>query len=56
MMACGVYGAPEDYEDINVTEAEETENSGMDTENDGTEYYPDKEEETSVYGAPEDYE
>lgn len=56
MMACGVYGAPEDYEDINVTEAEETENSGMDIENDGTEYYPDKEEETSVYGAPEDYE
>lgn len=64
MMACGVYGAPEDYEEINVTETEETdevistetENSGMDTENDGTEYYPDKEEETSVYGSPEDYE
>ena len=64
MMACGVYGAPENYEDINVSESEETdeviseekENDGTDTENDGTEYHPDKEEETSVYGPPEDYE
>ena len=24
MMACGVYGAPEDYEEINVSETEET--------------------------------
>lgn len=70
MTACGVYGAPEDYEEINVTETEETDeaisteeddgkenvNNGTETENDDTEYYPDKEQETCVYGPPEDFE
>ena len=56
MMACGVYGAPEDYEERKVIETEETdsvissekENYGADTV-----YYPDKEEDISVYGPPE---
>lgn len=64
MMACGVYGAPEDYEEINVIETEETdsvispekENNGADIENHDTEYYPDKEQDISVYGPPEFFE
>lgn len=71
MTACGVYGAPEEYEEINVTETEETDtviskekeddgkenvNNGTETENDDTEYCPDKEQETCVYGPPEDFE
>ena len=64
MTACGVYGAPEDYEEIIVTETEESdavisaekENNDTEMVNSDTEYYPDKEEELCVYGPPEDFE